>query len=205
MKIEPRLGAAWRFQAGWGLAFLGFPLGGLAATALVGGVTTPLDGAIGGAATGAVVGLVQWLVLRRRLGLTPWWIAATAAGMGAGLALGIALQGTDTAGITLPLRGLVTGAGIGIAQFALLRGSTDRAWVWPLVVACGRAIGWLVTRAAGIDLAQHWSVFGASGALTFQLLTGLALAWLLPQATEMSTPFRYDLRPTQDAKKLHPE
>ncbi len=129
MKIEPSLGAAWRFWAGWGLAFLGFPLGGLAATALVGGVTTPLDGAIGGAATGAVVGLAQWLVLRRRLSLTPWWIAATAAGMGAGLALGIALQGTDIAGITLPLRGLVTGAGIGIAQFALLRGSTARAWV----------------------------------------------------------------------------
>jgi hypothetical protein len=129
MKIEPSLGVAWRFRAGWGLAFLGFPLGGLAATALVGGVTTPLDGAIGGAATGAVVGLAQWLVLRRRLSLTPWWIAATAAGMGAGLALGIALQGTDIAGITLPLRGLVTGAGIGIAQFALLRGSTARAWV----------------------------------------------------------------------------
>jgi hypothetical protein len=40
-----------------------------------------------------------------------------------------------------------------------------------------------VTRAAGIDHAQHWPVFGASGALTFQLLTGLALAWLLPHAT----------------------
>jgi hypothetical protein len=182
MKIEPSLGATWRFRASWGLAFLGFPLGGLAATALVGGVTTPLDGAIGGAATGAVVGLAQWLVLRR-MGLTRWWIAATAAGMGAGLALGIALQGIDTAGITLPLRGLVTGAGIGIAQFALLRGSTARAWVWPLVVAFSWAIGWLVTRAAGIDLAQHWPVFGASGALAFQLLTGLALAWLLPQTT----------------------
>ena len=182
MTITPKSSATWQFWAGWGLAFIGLPLGGLAATALVGGVTTPLDGAIGGVATGAVIGLAQWLVLRRRLALTPWWIAATAAGMGAGLALGIALLGTDTAGITLPLRGLVTGAGIGIAQFALLRGSSTRALVWPLVVACGWAIGWLVTRAVGIDLAQHWSVFGASGALTFQLLTGLALAWLLPSA-----------------------
>jgi len=180
MTIALRSGAAWRFWAGWGLAFLGFPLGGLAATALVGGITTPLEGVIGGAATGAVIGLAQWLVLRRRLALTRWWIAATAAGMGAGLGLGIALLGTDTAGTTLPLRGLVTVAGIGIAQFALLRGSTARAFVWPLVIACGWAIGWLVTRAAGIDLAADWSVFGASGALTFQLLTGLVLAWLLP-------------------------
>ena len=184
MTITPRSEAAWRFWAGWGLAFIGFPLGGLAASALVGGVTTPLDGAIGGAATGAVIGLAQWLVLRRRLALTPWWIAATAVGMAAGLALGIALLGTDTAGITLPLRGLVTGAGIGIAQFVLLRGSTARAFVWPLVVACGWAIGWLVTRAVGVDLTANWSVFGAAGALTFQLLTGLALAWILPQATQ---------------------
>ena len=103
-------------------------------------------------------------------------------GYGRGLGLGIALLGTDTAGITLPLRGLVTGAGIGLAQFALLRGSTARAFVWPLVVACGWAIGWLVTRAAGIDLAADWSVFGAAGALTFQLLTGLALVWLLRPA-----------------------
>ena len=168
---------------GWRLS--GFRLGGLAATALVGGVTTPVEGVLGGVATGAVIGLAQWLVLRRRLALTPWWIAATAAGMGVGLALGIALLGADTAGITLPLRGLVTGAGIGIAQFTLLRGSTARALVWPLVVACGWAIGWLVTRAAGVDLAPQWSVFGAAGALTFQLLTGLALAWLLPPATLM--------------------
>jgi hypothetical protein len=181
MAITPKSEAAWRFWGGWGLAFIGFPLGGLAATALVGGVTTPLDGMIGGAATGAVIGMMQWLALRR-LALTPWWIVATAAGMGAGLGLGIALLGTDTAGITLPLRGLVTGTGIGIAQFALLRGSSTRALVWPLVVACGWAIGWLVTRATGIDLALQWSVFGSSGALTFQLLTGLALAWLLPQA-----------------------
>jgi len=184
MTITPRSEATWRFWAGWGLAFVGFPLGGLAATALVGGVTTPVEGVIGGAATGAVIGLAQWLALRRRLALTPWWIAATAVGMGVGLALGIALFGTDTAGITLPLRGLVTGASIGIAQFALLRGNTARAFVWPIVVACSWAIGWLVTRAVGVDLALQWSVFGAAGALTFQLLTGLALAWLLPQATQ---------------------
>jgi len=182
MMTTTRSEAAWRFWGGWGLAFIGFPLGGVAATALVGGVTTLLDGAIGGAATGAVIGLTQWLALRRRMALTPWWIAATAAGMGAGLTLGIVLLGTETAGISLPLRGLLTGAGIGIAQFVLLRDNTARALIWPLVVASGWAIGWLVTRAAGIDLAQHWSVFGASGALTFQLLTGLALAWLLRPA-----------------------
>lgn len=169
----------WSFWGGWGLAFLGFPLGGLAGQALTGGVTSVLDGLIGGAATGAVIGATQWLVLRRRLPLSPWWIAATAGGMALGLALGVALLGSDTAGTTLPLRGLVTGAGIGVAQALLLRGIDKRAPIWALVVGGGWALGWTVTRAAGVDLAPNWTVFGATGALTFQLLSGLALAWLL--------------------------
>jgi hypothetical protein len=40
-------------------------------------------------------------------------------------------------------------------------------------------LGWFITRGAGIDLSYKWAVFGASGAITFQLLTGLALYFLL--------------------------
>jgi hypothetical protein len=169
------------FWIAWAAAFLGFPLGGTAAAVLVGAITTPLTGALGGALTGAVIGAAEWLVLRRRLPLTSAWIAATALGMGVGLALSIALLGTDTAGSALPLRGLITGAGIGAAQYLLLRSQISRAPVWALVVALSWAVGWLITRAVGVDLAQHWSVFGSSGALLFQLLTGLTLAWLLQE------------------------
>jgi hypothetical protein len=179
---KPRGG--WGFWAGWGLAFLGFPLGGVAAHALAGPIATPLAGALGGAATGAVVGALQWLALRRRLPLSPWWIGATAAGMAGGLALGIALLGTDASGVALPLRGLIAGACIGIAQSLLLRSVIARAPVWGLVVALGWTIGWLITRAIGVDLALGWSVFGSSGAVTFQLLTGLALAWMLRRSGE---------------------
>lgn len=172
-------GHGWGFWTGWGLAFLGFPLGGLAGLALAGPITGVPQAALGGAATGAVIGAAQWLVLRWRLPLTPWWIAATAAGMAGGLALGVGLLGTDTAGAALLLRGLVTGAGIGLAQYLVLRGRLPRAPIWPLVVAGGWAVGWVVTRAAGVDLTPHFTVFGATGAWAFQLLTGLALAWLL--------------------------
>lgn len=164
---------------GWGLAFLGFPLGGLAAQAVIGAVATPLAGLAGGAVTGAVVGGVQWLALRRFMPLTPLWAAATAAGMGAGLALSIALLGAETDGPALLIRGLLTGLSIGGAQVWLLRPLTRRAPIWPLVVGAGWTLGWAVTRAAGVDLAPQWSVFGATGALTFQLVTGLALAWML--------------------------
>jgi hypothetical protein len=169
----------WGFWAGWGAAFLGFPLGGLAGLGAAGAVTGVPQALIGGAATGAVVGLAQWLVLRQRLPVTPWWIAMTAAGMSVGLALGVGLLGIDTAGATLPLRGLVTGAVIGLAQYLALRAITDRAPVWAAVVALGWAAGWAVTRAAGIDLSPNFTVFGSTGAWTFQLLTGLALAWIL--------------------------
>lgn len=169
----------WGFWMSWALAFVGFPLGGVAAAALVGPITTPLAGAIGGAITGAVLGAVQWLALRRRLPLPAAWVAATALGMGVGLALGILLLGTSTDGAALPLRGLITGAAIGGAQFLLLRRASSRAPIWALIVALGWALGWVITRAAGVDLALQWSVFGSSGALTFQLLTGLALAWML--------------------------
>lgn len=167
------------FWIGWALAFIGFPLGGIAAAALIGPITTPLAGALGGMVTGAVLGAVQWLVLRRRLLLSAWWIAATGMGMGAGLALSTALLGTSTDGNALPLRGLITGAGIGIGQFVLLRVVSDRAVAWTLIVALGWAIGWIITRAAGVDLSLQWAVFGSSGALAFQLLTGLTLAWML--------------------------
>lgn len=171
--------SGWGFWAGWGLAFLGFPLGGLAGLGLAGPIIGIPQAAIGGAATGAVIGLAQWLVLRRRLPLTPWWVAATAAGMSGGLALSVGLLGTDTAGAALPLRGLVTGAGIGLAQYLALRGRAPRAPIWALVVAGGWAIGWVTTRAAGVDLAPNFTVFGSTGAWAFQLLTGLALAWML--------------------------
>lgn len=173
--------SGWGFWGAWGLAFLGFPIGGLAGQALTGGVTTVTGALLGGAATGAVLGATQWLVLRQRLPLTPWWIAATAAGMAVGLAGGVALLGIDTAGATLPLRGLVTGAGIGLAQYLVLRGITPRAFSWAVVVTLGWAVGWMVTRAAGINLAPNFTVFGSTGAWAFQLITGLTLAWLLRQ------------------------
>jgi hypothetical protein len=184
----PTSDGGWGFWVGWALAFLGFPLGGLAAWTLIGPVTTPLRGAAAGALTGAVLGAAQWLALRRRLPLSPWWSAATALGMGAGLLLSIALVGTSTEGIALLLRGLITGMSIGVAQFMLLRGVSGRAPAWALIVALGWALGWMITRAIGVDLTQQWTVFGSSGAIMFQLLTGLTLSWVLRRSKAAPGP-----------------
>jgi hypothetical protein len=37
------------------------------------------------------------------------------------------------------------------------------------------AIGWVVTEAAGIDVANQFTVFGASGSIVFGVLSGLLM------------------------------
>ena len=177
----------WRFWLFWGLAFLGFPIAGLLAN-LFGAVTTPVRAVLAGAIAGATLGLVQWLILKSQLPLSIWWAVATSIGMAVGLAIGTVFLGSETAGDELLWRAAITGLCIGIAQYIVLRQvlPLPQSVIWIGVVAVGWALGWFVTRSAGIDLSPKWSVFGISGALTFQLLTGLALYFLLRLPKRMS-------------------
>jgi len=137
---------------------------------------------LAGAIAGATLGLIQWLILKSRLPLLSiWWVVATSVGMAVGLAISTMLLGSETAGNELLWRGAITGLCIGAAQCIAFQGvlPLPQSAIWIGVVGLGWALGWFVTRAAGIDLSPKWSVFGVSGALTFQLLTGLALYFLL--------------------------
>ena len=170
-----------RFWLFWVLAFLSFPLAGLLASFVV-PVTTPLRALIAGAIGGAALGLVQWLILKSRLSLLSiWWVVATSVGMAVGLAAGTILLGSETGGNELLWRGAITGLGIGIAQWIILRQvlPLPQSVIWVVVLSIGWALGWFVTRSAGIDLSPKWYVFGMSGALAFQIFTGLALYFLL--------------------------
>lgn len=178
------LGSSRRFLIFWVLAFLSFPVAGLLAN-LMGAVTTPLIAVLAGAIAGATLGLIQWLVLKSRVSLSIWWVAATAIGMSAGLAISTALLGSETAGNHLLGRAAITGLCIGLAQWIVLRRVLPRSMIWIGVITLAWTAGWFVTRGAGIDLSYKWAVFGASGALTFQLLTGLTLFFLLRSAKEL--------------------
>jgi len=177
----------WRFWLFWVLAFFSFPIAGLLAN-LVGSVTTPVRAILAGAISGATLGLVQWLILKSRLPLLPiWWAVAMSVGMAVGLAISTMLLGSETGGNELLWRGAITGLCIGIAQYIVLRQvlPLPQSVIWIGVVAVGWGLGWFVTRAAGIDLSFKWSVFGVSGALTFQLLTGLALYFLFRSSEQI--------------------
>src|SRR5919202_2257841 len=131
------------FWPAWGAAFLGFPIGGTAATLLVGPIESVGAALIAGAVAGGVIGAAQWLVLRQRIPLSGLWVAATAGGMAVGMALGQVLLGDSTTIQPLLLRGLVVGAAIGAAQAILLRGMVPMPTTWAVVVA----LGWPLPRA----------------------------------------------------------
>jgi hypothetical protein len=180
---DPREGG-WRFFLWWMLAFLGFPLGGELALLVVGPVEGAVSGALGGALAGAVIGAAQWLVLRRYLRVGPEWVLATALGVAIGDTLGALLTGASTGIGALLITGLVTGVSVGLLQWgAFLRGRVLRASLWALVVAIAWPVGWTVTWAFGIDVERGYYVFGASGALVFAALTGLAMLLLLRRGT----------------------
>jgi hypothetical protein len=175
---DPRAGGG-RFFLWWMLAFLGFPLGGFLSLVVVGSMEGAVSGALGGALAGAVIGAAQWLVLRRYMRVGPEWILATAFGLAIGDALGALLTGAGTGIGALLIIGVVTGVAVGLLQWGLLRGRLLRARLWPLVVAIAWPVGWTVTWAFGIDVERGYYTFGASGALVFAAITGMAMLLML--------------------------
>jgi hypothetical protein len=184
---SPRSAGRW-FWPAWGAAFLGFPIGGAAATLLVGPIESVGAALIAGAVAGGVIGAAQWVVLRLRLPLSALWVPATAVGMAVGMALGQVLLGDNTTMQLLLLRGLVVGGAIGASQAAVLRGVLPTPPVWAAIVTLGWPLAWAVSATIGIDLTRNWAVFGSSGALVFQLVAGLTLAYLLRRKERVPGP-----------------
>ena len=75
--------------------------------------------------------------------------------------------------------GAVAGLVLGIGQAVVLRSSgVSNAWIWAPATAIAWAAGWFVTASAGIALDAGWPVFGLSGAIVSQVITGIVL-WRL--------------------------
>ena len=166
----------------WVATLLAFPLAGLAARGVAGPVDSTWTAALAGAIAGLVIGVAQWLALRR-WGADLRWIAAAALGLATGLGLAFAVFGYgDTVG-DLAVVGAVSGLGIGVAQAWLLRDLVDRslAWVWVPATAAFWALGWAVTTTIGVDPDDRWAVPGLSGAATVTLLLG-AVLWVLARS-----------------------
>jgi hypothetical protein len=165
----------------WTVGFISFPLAGVVGLLLVDRVDTPIAALVAGAATGAAIGAGQWMASRRRLRLLPW-VAATALGMGLGLLLGATVVGFGTSLMELAVMGVLTGAVLGVSQALALPAWPLRRWWWAAAMPILWGLGWVVSTSIGIAVAEQFSIFGASGAVTFSALSGLLLAWILPTA-----------------------
>jgi hypothetical protein len=163
-----------RTIARWMVSFLGFPLGGLAAWLLTGPVVDTTSAVMGGLLTGAILGVVQAWAIRADRRLLTTWTLATAVGLATALAAGASLVGFSTGLADVALQGAISGAGVGLAQAAVLwRRTKPLALAWPAYLAGVWAAGWTVTTLAGIGVSEQFTVFGSSGALVAALLTSV--------------------------------
>ncbi len=163
----------------WLPTFVGFIAGGAIAMAVPGPVTSVTNALIGGAVSGAVIGAAQWLALRGRLPNTEWWIPATALGQAVGLAAGATLVGYRTGLQDLAIQGAITGLGVGVLQALVLRQHIGSWFWWAVAAPVLWALGWIVTTLGGVQVDQHFTNFGAFGAITYTVLSGLLVVQLL--------------------------
>lgn len=92
------------------------------------------------AGLGLIVGVAQWLVLRRQLDRAGWWIVATAVGFGMGYYVDRSLHymGLRNSILSGLARNAAEGTVIGVMQWLVLRRQLDHAGWWiPAVVAGG--------------------------------------------------------------------
>lgn len=127
-----------------------------------------------GAATGAILGAMQWLVLRAYLNGAGWWIAASAAGWMVGFAAGAELAqrlGMVEAWFGLAA-GVMTGLSLGIFQWIFLRRRVTRSGVWLPVSVFAWASSLIYYQPGG-----NWMgvMYGALAGI----VTGVAMLWLL--------------------------
>jgi hypothetical protein len=180
----------WRSWAIWTLSTAAFPFAGLFGTAVAGRVDNPGSALGGGLAAGLVLGAVQSLASRRRLGPRRW-IPATSVGMGVGLLLGASTVDYATSLTDLAIMGALTGVVLGLAQMWALPSNARARWMWAAAVPGLWALGWTVTSLAGIDVEEQYTIYGLSGALTFSALAGLVLHLALsggPDRGRAATP-----------------
>jgi hypothetical protein len=163
---RPRRFPGWR----WVTLVVGIPLAGYIGWGVAGHVDSVGAALIGGALTGAGLGVVQW------------WAAGSALSYAAGLTAGAALVGYDTDLGSLAVMGLVSGAVLGCAQGAVLVRQRRRrlALAWGPAMPVLFALGWCASTAIGVDVDDQFTVFGASGAIVFTLLSGVLLAHFTP-------------------------
>ena len=96
-----------------GLSLLGFPLGGYLGYLVAGPIAGVAAALIGGAVTGAGIGLAQWVMLRRKLRIGPHGSSPQVLGWPSVCAIGATAVNYETTITQLALMGAISGGSWG--------------------------------------------------------------------------------------------
>ena len=173
--LVPRMSPMKIILSWMGVALIAFPLAGYAGWGVGGHVDEVVPAVVGGAITGAGIGFVQWMFLRRDLNVSSVWILATGVALAVGLSIGSAVVSYETTAGQLSIMGAISGAPVGLAQGILLRGKFSLWRIWMVAMPALFALGWVTSESIGVDVDNQFTVFGASGSIVFGLLSGLLL------------------------------
>ncbi len=165
----------------WVAALIAFPIGGYIGFVVGGPAASASAAAISGLVAGAFIGLGQGVALKLPPKHLAVWTVGTAVGLSVALGGMTAVIGQiSTSGEAVAV-GAVSGLLMGAAQAAfLVHGRGSNAAIWVSASAVAWAIGWFVTTGIGVSIATGWPVYGLSGALASQLITAVVLWRLMP-------------------------
>jgi hypothetical protein len=165
----------------WIVALIAYPIGGYIGFVVGGPAATVPAAAISGLVTGAFVGLAQGLAVKLPPQELALWTVGTAVALSVALGATTAAIGQISSSAEAVGVGAVSGFLIGAAQAALLfRERMSSAAVWVVASGVAWAVGWFVTTGIGVSTATGWPVYGLSGALASQVITAVVLWKLIP-------------------------
>jgi hypothetical protein len=165
----------------WTPTFLAFPIGGLLAKLIFGSANSVLKSISGGLIVGFVVGLFQYLSLKK-YGISTSWVVATVIAVAiAGLINSYVFSFKfDTA--SLAGSGVVAGLLVGVAQSLSQTRDVKFVTIWTVSTAIAWSLAWFITSKVIVDPEAQYHVFGSSGALLTTLGLGIVLRYILPLA-----------------------
>jgi hypothetical protein len=137
---------------------------------------------------GLAGGFMQWLVLRRRIAGTGWWVPASTLGFPAALVIAVGAMRLGGDSVATPiLLGVLFGILSGILPWLVLRRQVARAGWWVLAHLLGSLVGgalgiFTFYAASAIGYYQFdWAAAGAMFGAGLGAITGITLVWLLRQ------------------------
>jgi hypothetical protein len=175
----------------WTLATaLGMLLGFLPSLVLVNIMDLALARLIVPLFAGFLVGLAQWVVLRKYVNGVSDWILAAGASWAVGYALGLLIiNGLTGTGLDGYIGYILFGIIVALVQWPILRREIPNVWMWILANVIGWTSGFFMSQVSldlffngpVIDPVASTSVISGVSGLVAGAITGIALIWIVRQ------------------------